>query len=331
MADHDEAQDYKANGPTEIGFRTDGTGIENGVVAFGKQVGVHGISVGGEKGAFFCGVFGKSDTGIGVQGQSTNQAGVIGVSDKFDGVQGNGGHLGVGVRGTSTSNDGVVGTSSGDHKSGVFGDHTLTQGPAAGVSGRCESPQGAGVFGFSDSGGNGVKGFSSGNDAVVGVANAGFKSGVFGDNSQEHLPASGVSGRSVSPQGAGVFGFSDVGAIGVKGFSATNDGIVGSSNAALKSGVFGLNTELTGAAFGVSGSCDSPDGAGIHGISDQGYGGHFRGGRAPLRLVPASTSGPPTTGNHKRGEFFVDSNGDLFFCKEAGTPGNWFRVPLTPA
>ena len=141
----------------------------------------------------------------------------------------------------------------------------------------------------------------------------------------------GVSGRTNSPQGSGVFGFSDAGGIGVRGFSNSNDGVVGLSSGERKSGVFGLNTLQTGAAFGVSGSSDSPDGFKRYGISDQGYGGHFRGGRAPLRLVPANTPGNPSSGNHKRGELFVDSNGDLFFCKGDGTPGTWFRVQLIPA
>ena len=271
--DAHNAQDYTANGPTDIGFRTggDGKGITNGVVAIGTQCGVHGEGgpiVGSA--AVPVGVFGHSKDGVGVRGVADRGgAAVEGFASGGPGVNASS-ISGNGLKGDSTENDGVVGTSSGERKSGVFGDHTRTKGPASGVTGRCESPQGAGVFGFSDSGGNGVKGFSSGNDAVVGVANAEFKSGVFGDNSQEHLPASGVSGRSVSPQGAGVFGFSDVGAIGVKGFSAANDGIVGESKAALKSGVFGLNTELTGAAFGVSGSCDSPDGAGVNGFSNHG-------------------------------------------------------------
>ncbi len=68
MADHDDAQDYTANGPTDIGFRTggDGTGIVNGVVAAGTQIGVHGIGV-GESGhsAETVGVVGESKIGIG--------------------------------------------------------------------------------------------------------------------------------------------------------------------------------------------------------------------------------------------------------------------------
>jgi hypothetical protein len=48
MADHHDAQDYTANGPTGIGFRTGGenTGIANGVVATGTEIGAHGIGAG---------------------------------------------------------------------------------------------------------------------------------------------------------------------------------------------------------------------------------------------------------------------------------------------
>jgi hypothetical protein len=38
-------------------------------------------------------------------------------------------------------------------------------------------------------------------------------------------------------------------------------------------------------------------------------------------------TGTPT-GSHQAGEFFVDGNGDLFFCKRGGTPGSWFSVLL---
>ena len=103
----------------------------------------------------------------------------------------------------------------------------------------------------------------------------------------------------------------------MKGTSKFNDGVVGSSSTQGKSGVFGFNTEGNGPVFGVSGSVNSPDGAGINGSSDKGYGGSFSGGRASLRLVPADTRGSPTR-----------SEGNLFYCKDDGTPGNWHRVQL---
>ncbi len=254
------------------------------------------------------GVFGTSGQGIGVRGSSREGNAVFGKSEE---------------------NDGVVGGSEGPIKSGVFGFHTLSSGAAFGVSGTAQSPEGAGVNGFSDAG-VGVKGASQTNDGVVGSSNGAAKSGVFGFHAQETGAAFGVSGLTNSPNGSGVNGFSGPG-VGVTGASQANDGVVGSSNVALRSGVFGFNSQTTGATFGVTGSADSPDGTGIRGISDHGYGGVFRGGRAPLQLVPGDTQGAPTTGDHKRGEFFVDRDGDLFFCKDSGKPGQWFRVRLVAA
>ena len=114
---NDKEHDYTATGPTDIGFRTDGTRIENGVVAFGNQIGVKGISVGGEKGPFFCGVFGESHDGIGVQGKSENMAGVIGISGGADGVKGFGGKQGSGVNGFCDPGVGVRGESIKDDES----------------------------------------------------------------------------------------------------------------------------------------------------------------------------------------------------------------------
>src|SRR5262245_14941397 len=73
MADHHDAQDYKANGPTDIAFRTGGddTGIARGVVAHGTVVGVTGIGT-GTPGAFVdvLGVYGEGRGGVGVYGRS---------------------------------------------------------------------------------------------------------------------------------------------------------------------------------------------------------------------------------------------------------------------
>ena len=50
-----------------------------------------------------------------------------------------------------------------------------------------------------------------------------------------------------------------------------------------------------------------------------------------MRLVPQSSSGPPTSGFHQRGELLMDANGALFVCKTDGTPGVWRKVKLTDA
>jgi hypothetical protein len=196
-------------------------------------------------------------------------------------------------------------------------------------------------------GGIGVQGVAGGPaDGVVGISNAKDKSGVYGFNSYHNLfvgAAYGVFGRCDAPAGAGVGADSKSG-VGVRGRSGENDGVVGLSDANDKSGVFGFNSKQDGGyAFGVFGRCDAPQGAGVSGRNDaengdavsgyspKGYGGHFTGGRAPLRLDPSSTLGAPTAGSHLRGEFFVDGNGELFYCKADGNPGAWFRVGLTPA
>jgi hypothetical protein len=290
-----QAKTFKATGPTTIAFETggDGTRIDNGVVVSGNQCGVSGTGLGGPNTiGDICGVLGESSVGFGVKGLSQGSfAAVRGEGRNAIGVEGISGPS-IGVRGESTDNDGIVGLSRGDRKSGVFGDSERGKG-GSGVTGRTASAEGFGVFGFSDAGGIGVKGFSNSNDGIVGVSSGDRKSGVFGDYVNKERDGSGVTGRTVSPRGSGVFGFSDAGGIGVRGFSNSNDGVLG--------------------------------------FSDNGYGGHFRGGRAPLRLQPATESGHPTTGNHQRGELYVDGKGDLFFCKDDGTPGIWFRVQLTPA
>ena len=74
----------------------------------------------------------------------------------------------------------------------------------------------------------------------------------------------------------------------------------------------------------------STNGQGVFGFSSQKYGGEFLGGTAPIRLRPGSTIGAPTTGTHQVGEFYVDSNGDLFFCKvgssSAVPAGTWKKL-----
>jgi hypothetical protein len=149
----------------------------------------------------------------------------------------------------------------------------------------------------------------------------------------------GVSGTAASPDGAGVNGWADEG-VGVKGVTRHQDkgGVYGENNAVmpmfvgpqgthapLGAGVMGFSKQIVG----VRGASERGDG--VFGSSEQGYGGHFKGTRAPLRLEPADSSGPPTHGRHRRGEFYVDNNGDLFFCKDDGTPGSWFKVQLGPA
>jgi hypothetical protein len=70
----------------------------------------------------------------------------------------------------------------------------------------------------------------------------------------------------------------------------------------------------------------SGPGSGLQGIGEQAYGVVAQGGRAPLFLAGSSTAGPPTGGNHIKGEVFVDVNGALFQCVATGAPGTFVRV-----
>ena len=95
----DEAQDYTATGPTDIGFRTggDGTGIDNGVVAQGKITGVTGIGLAAPGTS-------PADQPIGVVGKG--QTGVVGLGHQPEGTTpdssvGVFGQGGVGVRGST--------------------------------------------------------------------------------------------------------------------------------------------------------------------------------------------------------------------------------------
>jgi hypothetical protein len=144
------------------------------------------------------------------------------------------------------------------------------------------------------------------------------KSGVYGFNSREDGAAYGVFGRCAANDGAGVGADSTFG-VGVRGQSQFNNAVVGFSEGGTKSGVLGVNSFASGPAFGVSGRADSAHGVGVAGASERGYGASFRGGLAPLRIEPSAAAGSPTTGAHQVGEFFVDSAGDLLFCKVAAS------------
>lgn len=47
------------------------------------------------------------------------------------------------------------------------------------------------------------------------------------------------------------------------------------------------------------------------------------GATAPTRYVGATTSGPPTSGTFKVGDFVIDQTGLVWICASGGTPGTW--------
>jgi hypothetical protein len=130
-----------------------------------------------------------------------------------------------------------------------------------GVIGAGGPNQGTGVAGLGGatsggSGGAGVVGVGGqGTTFGFGIVNPGI--GVFG-------AGGGVDPASPPPiPGA-------PGVLGVAG--AIADGVVGTSDASGKSGVFGFSSQNSGAAFGVFGRCDSSVGAGAGAFSQNGFG-----------------------------------------------------------
>lgn len=121
---------------------------------------------------------------------------------------------------------------------------------------------------------------------------------------------------------------------GVVATAADGSGVIGSGSGPFGIGVVGNGTFSGGqfsspAGAAVSASANGA-GPGVSASSHDGLGGQFSGARAPIRLVPAGTQGPPqpASGAHQAGELYVDSTGRLFICTGAGTPGTWALVGL---
>ena len=159
--------------------------------------------------------------------------------------------------------------------------------------------------------GRGVNSTATGSGGV-GVYGEGGMAGVFGYS----LDGMGVYAQT-NGNTAGVYGDSRVStgtnAVGVVGYSAENIGVRG-----------------TGARYGVWG--ETVDGTGVLGsgtigayfygadasVSIGGTGAHLRFAGA---AVPTSTSIA-----HEKADVIVDSNGVMWICTAAGTPGTWLQV-----
>jgi hypothetical protein len=128
-----------------------------------------------------------------------------------------------------------------------------------------------------------------GNSSFVGVFGTGAYIGVWGKANPESIGGIGVAGNGEGK--------------GVQGVAESGQGVLGRSNS-------GTTGAVEGEHLG------------------QGYGGQFQGGRAQLRLVPASAAGRPS-GAHSKGEIYMDSAGALFVCVKGGTPGRWRKVTTT--
>jgi hypothetical protein len=121
-------------------------------------------------------------------------------------------------------------------------------------------------------------------------------------------------------------------------------------------GMLGVSTASTAAGIGVWGEGGSPSGfgvvganlaggtaiqgggegagsIGVEGFGDIGvsaagttFGLLAQGTTAAIRLVLGGSVGAPSTGMHAAGELLADSNGDLYFCTQPGTPGIWTKL-----
>jgi len=187
---------------------------------------------------------------------------------------------------------------------------------------------------------------------VVDSANDGSSYGVYGATNSDPEGWAGVHGQN-NGAGPGLVGKSlaGVGVIGkgvngVRGESTATGkaasygmhtgagegyGVIGDAAGSSGVGVLGRHTLGTGVRgegkTGVHGKATS--GNGVFGESGSGYGAVLKGGRAAIRLVPATTVGKPTTGNHQIGELYLDKVGTLFICTAAGTPGIWKKVTVS--
>ena len=197
----------------------------------GGEVPTNMSHVDGEDDGVGYGVFGHSQTGIGVRGSTADAVFDPGVSD--NGVYGTS-KSGTGVRGDSNSSDGVFGHS----KTGI------------GVFGRSDAEFGTGVYGTVGSDTN-----PDSEDSIC----------VFGD---AFLKGTGVRGKS--GDGIGVFGESDI-SYGVRGKSGDGIGVFGESDISYGvRGQSNSNISVTGESFsgiGVRGTTDTD--AGVLGISNR--------------------------------------------------------------
>ena len=203
---------------------------------------------------------------------------------------------------TTTTGTGFVGATSDYGSAGLFG--TSSGGNSAGVSASDTSTAG--------SASSAMEGYSVNNVGVTGIG----------------YSESGIE----PPLAGGVVGDTSIGA-GVTGLSSSHNGVYGATSEAGYSGVAGTDASTSG-GVGVTGTSTagtgvggrSTTGAAVSGVSVDNYGVVASGGLALLLLTPSGSVGPPPAGAHVVGELYTDTNGALYYCVDAGTPGTWLQV-----
>jgi len=278
----------------------DGAGVKGENTSSGA--GVRGLGRNGVEGTgSSAGVFGESEDGTGVWGNSGSYIGVVGQGE-YMGVQGFTSD-GFGVYGatsapTETSDGlpyaGVLGANGPTGVgAGVFGFNHAVSGPLHGVLGVTKTSGGAGVMGENTSSGAGVRGSGEpgvlGESTTYGVEGTGNLAGVFGESDLGDGVfgvsgqtsgtgfSSGIKGRSFSPNGNGVFGWNTDGGVGVLGDGETamvgdgvTTGLYGTASDPAGVGVWGdgdAGVIGDGQSLGVLGTLAGASGVGVGGAS----------------------------------------------------------------
>jgi hypothetical protein len=124
-----------------------------------------------------------------------------------------------------------------------------------------------------------------------------------------------------SDAGGGILGAGSNSGKGVYAFSRTGEGLFAQSIQGPGAVVETEQGQIALICWSAASADPTP--YGIVGFAENGVGILAVGGTAPIRLQVATTEGAPTSGNHVKGELFLDSNVTLFLCKQSGTPGIW--------
>lgn len=163
-------------------------------------------------------------------------------------------------------------------------------------------------------------------DGAVGVWGASAsegQAGVYAEHTGTGGPGVVADGKGANH--AGVLGRNEDGA-GVWGKSSATgfEGVLGEHTGPLGYGVVGLGSGNAGGVLGRNST-----GSGV--VGEGRYGGWFEGAKAQLRLVPGDSTGAPS-GQHSKGEIYMDSAGTLFVCVASSTAtaaAKWKKLSAT--
>ena len=187
--------------------------------------------------------------------------------------------------------------------------------PTAGTGVRGTAVTGTGVWGS-------ATGTTGTNIGVLGTSSSGNGTGVRGESTLLSGSTRGVVGYVASTAGTAVSGTAPAG-------TGSTRGVAGASYSTGGIGVEGSALASTGSGVGVHGEASSANGVGVAGDAFTGTALRAQSGRT--HLLFGGVPQPPLAAGlaRERGELVFDTNGDLWLCVGAGTPGTWRRVSGT--